>query len=242
VQLGLALVSGLVLAQGQPRAWGQACLTAALFMASEPARLLMGRRGAPLDPLNRGRVVHRLWLCGLLGLVCFVAAWTGAPPGAWQALLTPLLLAITLAGLMVRQREHSAIGELLAAWAFASSAFPVAVLGGSSSTRAALFTLTLAGLQTVGTITVRAYLESQRRSGQRAARVFPLVLGLSIMGAGLGSSQPAGPAISLAMAPNTLLAAWVLLAPPRATGMKPMGWALTLASLAGVLPLLLLQN
>jgi hypothetical protein len=145
-----------------------------------------------------------------------------------------------MAALIVTQREHSAMGELVASWAFASAAFPIAMLGGASRIHAGLFTLTLVGIQTVGTVTVRAFLESQGKKDRSVLRLFPLLLGLLIMGLGFAGSQSSAKHVALAMIPSTLVAAWMLLAPPSARRMKHIGWALTLASVAGAALLLFL--
>ncbi len=116
----------------------------------------------------------------------------------------------------------------------------MAILGGAAPAQAGLFTLALVGIQTVGTATVRAFLESQGRNGHPGPRIFPPLLGLLIMGLGFAGSQPAAKHIALAMVPCTLVAGWMLLTPPSPRRMRRIGWALTLASVAGAAPLLFL--
>lgn len=237
VQLGLALALGLFLGHGTGAAWGQALSTTLLFLASGPA-MVLGHHGSGESSLLRGRALRLFLTLGLLALAATLVTWWNAPVYHWRSLVTPVALASALVSLIIAKQEHTALGELLAAWTLASAAYPVAILGGADARQAALSALTLAGLQTIGTTTVQAFLSSLRRNRHPLPRTIPLFLGLGLMGLGISSDLPLAHRIALAMVPNTCVAAWMLAFPPAAGRLKPIGWALTGASLLGTLPLL----
>jgi hypothetical protein len=185
------------------------------------------------------RALRLLTLLGTLSILTAAATWWPASPAQLQSLLIPTLLASSLMALALAKREHTNLGELVAAWALSSSAYPVAIVGGAGPHEAGLLVLALAGIQSIGTVTVRAFLASLKRGGHPLPRIVPLLLGLLLVGLGLASGLPFSGLVALAMVPNTGIAAWVLVAPPSPKHMKRLGWLLTLASTAGALPLLL---
>jgi hypothetical protein len=227
VQLGIALAAGLLLGQGTLQAFFQALLTAIVFLASVPALAL--RR----DSEDR-RAVRRLVLLACLGVVCGSLAWWNASVTQWRTLLVPVLLASALAALAFMRQEHTTYGELLAAGALSSAAYPVAVLGGAGAHSAVLMTSILSAMQCLGTTTVRSFLGSLRGKGSPWFRTLPLGLGAALMA--LCLSTPLPRILALAVAPMTLAAAWILVAPPLPRHMKRVGWVLSLASLVGILP------
>lgn len=240
IQLSLALASGLVLGHGSnPRSWGQALLTALLFLASEPILILLGQRGSKATPVVKRHAKRLLTVVGALSLLSAAFVWWPATWEAWQSLLIPALLASVLLGLALGKREHSTLGELVAAWALASATYPVAVLGGAGAREAGLLALALAGIQSIGTATVRAFLESLKRQSRPLPRTIPLLLGLAIMGLVLASRLPFSGVIALAMVPNTGVATWMLMAPPSPRRLQRMGWILTLAAVTGIFPVLM---
>lgn len=236
VQLGISLTLGLALGQGALAAWGQALLTALLFLASGPMRALMDDRGSGSARLAKARAKRLLPLLGAFALPVALFTWRNASWPLGRSLIVPATLASLLAGLILAKREHTGLGELVAAWALASAAYPVAVLGGADPHVAGRSGLALAGMQSIGTMTVRACLASWRRNGNPLLRWLPLGLGLVALA--VFFRLPFSHRIALAMVPNTLLAAWMLVFPPASGRMKPLGWALTGASLLGTLPLL----
>jgi len=233
VQLCLALLCGLILGRGHARAWSQALLTFALFLASEPALRLLGRRKGTA-PASRARSL--LLLLGLLALLFAVQAWQGAGLIQARALIAPGVLAALLAGLAFARLDHTTLGELVAAWALSSSAYPVAILGGAGVREATALTLTLAAVQTLGTTMVRAFLESLKRGGKPWLRAIPLALGSTLAALGWATGHPVQ---ALALVPGSALAAWLLARPPSPRHMKRLGWLLTAAAAAGMLPMLL---
>jgi hypothetical protein len=236
VQLCLALVSGLILAHGHPRALGQAILTVLAFLVSEPALILFGLRGSAPQDEAKTHAFRLLALLGALSILSAAVTWWHASPAQLLSLLIPTLLAASLMALALAKREHTTLGEMVGAWALSSSAYPVAILGGAGPREAGLLTLALVGIQSIGTTTVRAFLESLKRGGHPSPRVIPLLLGLLLVGLGWASGLPFSWLVAWAMVPNTGIAAWLLVAPPSPKRMKRIGWLLTLASVAGALP------
>jgi len=236
VQLGLALTCGLILGQGQFQAWSQTLLTVALFLASAPALFLVGTRGTTVPPQTMTRALKLLAVFALLALLLAVLAWREASLFQARSLLVPTLLAAVLGGLALAKRAHTTLGELVAAWALSSSAYPVATLGGAENREAVALTLALAAVHTLGTAIVRAFLESLKRRGRPWPRVIPPVLGGLLAGLALAAGQTA---LALALVPGTVLAASLLVHPPAPRHMKRLGWMLTAASAAGMVPVLL---
>lgn len=234
VQLGLALVSGLLLGNGNARAWGQAALSVLLFLASAPALALLEQR---VREDMTGRVRGLLLAYGLLSLLAAGLAWLGAPSGLSSSLAVPAALAAGLSALAFRGRLHTVAGELGASLALSSSAYPVSLLGGAPNRSALLLTLCLAGIHAIGTATVRAFLVSLRRKGDPLPRAIPPLLGL-LLGS-LTWTVPVPRTLLLAFLPTLAAALWVLVAPPSPRHMKRLGWLLTTASAAGLVPLLL---
>jgi hypothetical protein len=223
VQLGLALAAGLVLGGGAWRSWVQALLTAVVFGLSEALLIQTGRRG-PVAAETRIQSA-RLLAAGIpVALGLGIAAWAGAPGERLVALVGPGLLASALAALVWLGREHGTLGELAAAWTFASAAYPVARLGHADPGLAREATLALAGIQTLGTVTVRAFLVSLGRKGDRRPRLVPLAL--------FALAAAAFPRLAAGLVPNALAAGWLLLR--RTERMKRIGWMLTLASGTGL--------
>jgi hypothetical protein len=236
VQLGLALACGVVLGHGHVRSWSQAVLTFSLFLSSGPVLLLLGRSGAKVPAAAGRRAQVLLASLGLLALLAAKEAWWAASPGLAWSLLAPSGLAAILAVLVLAKREHSTLGELVAAWALSSSAYPAALLGGAGSRRAAMLALTLAAVHTLGTSIVRAFLQSLKPGRRALSRGLPPLLGLLLMILGITFDLPY---LALALTPGTLLAIWMLVRPLPPRHMKRLGWLLTAASAAGLLPMLL---
>jgi len=226
-QLGVALASALALAP-QPRALAQALLTAALFLASEPALVLMGRRGRPEVP---ARAWRRLALLGALAGLSAPAAWTGAPAALAVSMLPAALLGLGLFGLFLAGRERTAAGEVLAAWTFAAATLPVVLAGAAPPAKAVLLAVILAALFSLGTAIVHGHLFALRRGGMAAPR-----LGAFLLGAAITAAAGLAPLPRFAFAaflPMTLAALGIWLFPPAPRRLKQVGWTAAGCALAG---------
>jgi len=211
-QLAAGLASALALAPA-PRGLAQAILTAAVFLASEPLLVLLGRRGPGAEG---GRALGRLAILGIVGLVSGSAAWIGGAPSlaAARSLLPAGILGLGLFGLFLARRERTVAGEVLAAWTFAAAALPVAVAGGAPGPAAARLALILAALFTLGTALVHGHLFALRHGGS-ASRAAAFGFGAVLTGAaGLAGTGLLPSRAFLALLPMTLAALGIWLFPP----------------------------
>jgi len=228
-QLGTGLAAALALAPGL-RSLGQGVLTAALFLASEPALVLLGRRGQV--PGGPGRARLRLGVLGALGILGALAAWSGAPAALFRTLVPAALLGLVLFGLFLARRERTAAGEVLAAWTFGAAALPVAAAGGAGAAAAPL-ALILAALFSLGTAVVHGHLMALRRASP-VPRGAAFLLGAALCAAAWalgGRLLPRG--AWLALLPMTLAALAIRLFPPAPRRLKAVGWAAAACALAG---------
>jgi hypothetical protein len=225
----VGLLAGFALAPSR-RGLGQGILTVALFLASEPLLVLLGRRG----PGGTDLAQRRLGLLGVLAGVSGLAAWAGAPALVLGSLLPAGVLGLCLFALFLARRERSAAGELLAAWAFAAAALPVAAAGGRAAAGAELAFM-LAGVFSLGTALVHGHLIALRRGGASAPRLAAFLLGLGLTA---GTRALAGRwllpgAAWMALLPMTLAALAIWRWPPTPRRLRAVGWAAAGCALAG---------
>ena len=220
-QLGASLACALAMGPSR-RGLAQAALTAALFLASEPALVLLGRRGAAT-----GRAWRRLALLLALAGLAGAAAWIGAPGERLRTLLPPAGLGLGLFGLFLAGRERTAAGEVLAAWTFAAAALPVAALGGAPG--AGALALSLAAVFSLGTAVVHGHLLALRR-GAPGPRLAAFLLGPALAALAWAA---AGWEAGLSLLPMTLAALAVWLNPPAPRRLKAVGWTAAACALAG---------
>jgi hypothetical protein len=242
-QLGAALAAALVLAPA-PRTLAQALLTTALFLASEPLLVLMGRRGEP-EPGGRRAAGNRLTLLLALAALGGAAAWAGLPLARLAALVPAGCLALVLFGLFLARREHTAAGELAAAWGFAAAALAAAAAGGSGAARAGALALVLAAILSLAMAIVHLHLLALRRAGAPGPRLAAAGLGLALtVGTWLlGRAGWLPPAAFTALAPMVLAGLGIWLFPPRPRQLKAVGWSAAACALAGgVLAALLVRT
>ena len=230
-QLGVALGSALALAPGL-RSLGQGLLTAALFLASEPLLVLLGRRGEP-PPGLAGRAWGRLGVLAALAGPAGADAWAGRGD-ALGSMVPAALLGLALFGLFLARRERTPAGEVLAAWAFAAAALPMAVVGGAGGRRAGTLALLLAAVFTLGTALVHGHLIALRRRGSWPR----LVAALLAIGLSAGVWVLAGrchlPRLAgLITLPMTLAGLAIWLWPPAPRRLKAVGWVAGFCALAG---------
>jgi hypothetical protein len=233
VQLLAPLLSAFAFGTPTPAALACAALALALFLAHEPLLVLLGRRGAKCQLANaraaRIQLVVRMAAAALLGLVLVLAE-----PALGRALALPAALSLGALGALLRKREKSLLGELLAAAALTSFSVPVLVAQGVPRASIAIFMGGWLTAQLLATVTARAYVY-RRRDGegpvQRASVGAALMLGLAGLLVGHGDLPLAA---CLALGPFALLAAALHFHAYRPRTPKGLGWALTLANLGAV--------
>jgi hypothetical protein len=232
-QVGVALAAALVLAPTL-RALAQAVLTLALFLASEPLLVLLGRRGeAGPDGLRAAR--SRLALMLALGFLGAVAAWAGQPPARLAALVPGGLLGLVLFGLFLARRERTAAGELVAAWGFAAAALAATAAGGAGAARSLALALVLAAILSLAMAIVHLHLLALRRAGAPGPRLAAFLLGLALAAGAwfLGRGGLLPRAAWAALAPMVLAGLGIWLVPPRPRQLKAVGWSAAACALAG---------
>jgi len=232
-QLGIALGAGFALAPGL-RSLGQAVFTAALFLASEPLLVLLGRRGEAAPGVAgraRGRLGCLATLAGLFG----TASWIGLPVMRLGSMVPSAVLGAGLFGLFLARRERTPGGEALAALTFAGAALPVAMAGGGATRSAVSLALLLAVVFTLGTALVHGHLIALRRRGAQAPRLAAFLLGGALSAGAWVLVQRAGlPRLAgLAPLPMTLAGLAIWLFPPAPWRLKAVGWTAAGCALAG---------
>lgn len=224
-QLGVPLVAAL--ASGRPgvTAVGLAVAAAAAFLASEPARVLAGHRGARARTEQRAHALVRLALLAALAALGASGALAGGAVaiavGA-AALLGAIAVALTAARL-----DKTLGGELVVASALAGAAAPVAVAGGVAPAVAAWtwvgWSLGFAAV----TCAVHATAGRAARTDPRPARWLG---GAVILAA--GALAIAVPDPLAATAPLLIAAIGLVAVAPTARSLRRIGWVLMIATLA----------
>jgi hypothetical protein len=233
-QMGVALLAALALAPGV-HSLAQAVVTGALFFASEPLLILLGRRGEAARAEQRDAATRRLTTLGGLATLALAGAWARVPVAYGLALLPPALLGLVLFGLFLAGRERTGLGEVVAAWAFAASTLAVVLLGGGGPRRAILLALLLAALFTLGTAVVHGHLIALRKGSPGAPRLAAFLLGAALAGLAwwLGLRGLLPRSAFAVFLPMTLAAGGIWRFPPAPRRLKAVGWAAAGCALAG---------
>lgn len=213
-------------------AWAGAAALA--FLAHEPVMILLGQRGAKASRNERHRALR--WLGGyltgvaLLGSVAVVAM----PNEARLALFVPLALGVLLAIVIGLKREHTLGGEVLAAVAMASLAWPAALAASVPPLAARTCAVVFAGGYAAATVAVHAVIARARRPPAIRARIATmLAVVVIVIVVGIGVQMHAlDRAASVSIAPmlcGAIVLAW---AAPPATRLRTVGWTLIAVSTA----------
>jgi len=211
--------SALLLAAG---AW-------ALFLAHEPALVLLGRRGERARTEHRERAVIRLRILGLAGVVLGAPGLVLAPPVVRWASLAVAALAIVFAALVALGHERSTAGEVLAAIVLAGVAFPVGLACGIDLGVAARAWLVWSLGFVAVVIPARSIGAARRLSTPVGIRVLPAGLALGI---GLALWGPVFHGLELvALAPLVLSSGWLGIARPPPQRLRQIGWSIVASAL-----------
>lgn len=232
-QLGVALAAALALAPSF-RALAQVVLTVALFLASEPVLVLLGRRGEP-GPDGRRAATLRLGLLLALAALGAAGAWLGLPLERFAALVPGGIVGLALFGLFLAKRERTAAGELLAAWGFAAAALAAAAVGGAGAARAGGLALLLVGILSLAMAIVHLHLAALRRGGRPGPRLAAALVGVALAaGAWLLGRVGVLPASGYAaLLPMVLAGIGVWRYPPKPRQLKATGWIAAACATAG---------
>lgn len=228
-QIALPLVAAL--ASSEPTVAG-ACLTAAAcaaFTAHEPALVLLGHRGTRArrekGPEAGRRFVLALALVVAGGLAAFVLAPAARP---WMAF--PAGLATASAGALLRKRERTLGGEILAAATLASVAVPVVVAGGLPWQAAVAMWAVFSSASAIATVEVRS-IARRNVPGTARAAAWTVLAAVALL------SFRTRPLMPLALVPVAATVTYFAVRSPPPAALRRLGWTLvgsTLAMTAGI--------
>ncbi len=235
-QLLFPIATALVIGDhsGAPFAIAAAC--AAAFVGHEAVLTLLGQRGGRVARERQRDAIFSLACCA--ALATSLGAWAivqMAPEVRFWAAL-PIALAMALAPFIWFRREHSTIGEIVAAVALSSCGVPTARAGGVDVARALTCWLVFAVSFTVATLAVRstiARIKNPPLAGSVFSRIdvpvwlAPATIALSLVSAWRGWIPPAAP---LALLPACGLALGLSLFPPHPRHLRMIGWSLVTAT------------
>ena len=132
VQILLPLATALALGRPNVASGLFAASALALFLAREPAVLVLGYRGEELRREEGWRARGRVRIFLAIGIVCLGVSFFLADARVRLSMGGPLVLWGLLGVLTVRQEDKTVSGELLAGVACSGAGFPIAALEGIS--------------------------------------------------------------------------------------------------------------
>jgi len=213
-----------------------AAAVVAVFLAHEPALIVLGQRG-PRAKREQWRSAVTWLACLLLlaGAAVVGTILTVAPAAGW-ALLVPLLPAMALAGATLRGAEKSLMGETATSLAASGAAVPIVLAGGAPPVTAAAVAIPFALLFVSSTLAVRAGILSVRGGGNPRAASTTRLLALCVVcgaGSGLAFAAMAGYLpwrIFAATAPGLVTATVIAVWRPSPARLRALGWTLVAVS------------
>jgi hypothetical protein len=207
----------------------------AVFLAHEPALVLVGGRGGRAKRETSTHARRRLvWLvavglpAGLLGL-CL------ASPPARLAALIPAALGALLAPLIFARREKTATGELLVAVTLSATMIPVAVAGDVSLAVSIAAAAVWAVAFSLGTITVRGIIARAKKKAEAGwAHVVAPALSATAIGLAVALAVVVGsPRIAaVAVIPTALVSLVFGLVGIHPRNLRRLGWSLVASNVA----------
>lgn len=237
-QMAMPLATGLALGRPDLAAWLFTAAAILVFLAQEPARVLLGARGekarAEDGPLARRQLA--LLAAGFLP-TGVVALWL-APPGARLAAAVPAALGTAALWHARRRLELTTAGTALAGAAMASALLPVAVCAGVAARTAAAAFVIWALSFALASFAVEAVLARGRPGapdvGRRNAA---LALGTFAFAAGLARLLSLPLAAPASLAPTAFFCAAACLGGVGPARLRAIGWGLvgSTAATLGVL-------
>jgi len=229
-QLGFPMLAALACGRPGPASVLLGLSAWALFFAAEPVQVLLGRRGPRARAEEGRRAGGRIVLLGGLAAALGALGLLAGPSAVRGAALVPAVLGVAFVALLAAGKERTAAGEMLAAVALASVAFPITVgagVGTPAATRAlVVWALGLSAL----VFPVRAIGARRRGHASPARRLLP-ALGACAVAVGLVGTLLV-PADLLALAPLVVASVWLGAAPPAPRQLRRVGWSLVAATLA----------
>lgn len=239
-QLAFPLVTALAHAHWSLTSICFAFGAVAVFLAHEPALILMGHRGVrALDTTGRA-ALHRLALLGglavALGSVGLVTGSLAARGAAFWSLGLGLIAAV----FVVLKREKTVVGEMAASVALALAAYPVAVAGRIPSREALSMSLVWALVFVMSTCAVQVVISATKRKqrGVGMMRAATLLLAVLVPVVVSAIIHPNRTDLVVATVPVSALCVGLCFRPPHARRLREVGWGVVAACTAALAVLL----
>ena len=239
-QLLTPLATALLMGLPTRVSFGLAAVCVLAFMAHEPVVVLLGQRGPRARRDAGWRAARQLGWMAVAILAAGGVAIAYATPTVRQAFLLVATLG-AMEGLLVAARlERTVPGEMAAAVALTSCAFPVALAGGSPPAAALTCWAAFAASQALATLAVRSVIARVRGTTERhlpplAATSAIAVLVGAVALLTLGRVPWAGP---VAVLPVATIALALAVRPPHPRHLRRVGWSILATSLLGALVLI----
>jgi len=243
-QLAFPLVTGMALAVPTLSTLTLGAAAVALFLANEPAAIVLGARGKRLKEQEGPRAKLRgsilLGAGSILGVVGLAAGW----PQIWPVVLLPFIASILLIPMVLMGRQKTLFGEFLVITAFTTLLLPMAAASGADPTRAALASAVWWLSFGLGTMEVHA-IKARHKKTERARWtrwVSPLASGVVVAVAvflALGQGGfPVLAAPAAALIPPSLAIFALSLTQLHPKHLKRVGWSLVVANSLALILLL----
>ena len=212
---------------------GFAVAAVALFLAHEPALVLLAQRGGRVRRELGGRAWLALLARGGLALVAGGYALAHADVVTRWSVLGPAVLGLGLVALSVRGLEKSGVGTLLLALSAAAGGVPVMLANGWVVRDAVLTAGVFAAVGTASMLTVRELIPKRQREAGLAVYVGWLTVIVALVLVGAAALRGDVPAyFAWAFAPTLGVAAVLLRVRPHPRHLRVVGWSLAAAKVA----------
>jgi hypothetical protein len=230
-QLAFPIASGLAVGGLGAAGAGMAAAAIALFLAAEPAEILVGARGGRARDALSDTAARQLASLGAVAAVTGIAGLAFASHAARLAAMVPAGFGALLGGLLLARRVKTLGGELVAAAAFAALHLPLAAAGGAEGVR--LWGPAAAWLAAFVAATFAVHALKARHKGRDAGLVHAAVAVTAlVVAAALAVGLAGGAARMLGWAALVPAAAalYVAVSPVHPRHLKRVGWALVVAN------------
>lgn len=240
-QLVFPLLSGLILGGLTLPSAALALSVVCVFLAYEPAAVMLGVRGVRLQREHAEGARRQLAVSVAAALVLGSIALFAAPPRARMLMLVPAGLAALLAPLLPARRVKTLAGETVTAGALASMHLPLAAAGGADGVALwgpALVWFASFFLATLSVHAIKARLKQRDRWIGPIAVWSTVAVGGAAVALAIFEPPLRLPGLALAVTLSAVFAVNVTHVHPRA--LKRVGWTVVASDIAALAVLSLL--
>ncbi len=240
-QLAFPLLTALALGDLGPAPLLVLAAVVGTFLLHEPLLVLIGGRGGRARRELAHRARRRGALLAALALPAGAVGLAMAAPVALVGALVPVTFGVLLIPLIFSRREKTALGELLVAFALATTMIPVALAGGVTPRVAGIASGIWMVTFALATITVRSIIAGAKRGATSglAAIVAPLLCAAAMTAALLLAVTDRLPALAaVAVVPTALVALIFSALGIHPRNLRRMGWSLVASNIAALAALI----